>query len=209
MNCVRFSPQSKIDASVKLLASGGDGGVVFLWRPSTREAVKSDLNEDEDNNLEHWIAYATLNGQGQDIYDICWSPNGDYLCTGLTDHSIQIWDVSQSKCVRSIMEHTHFVQGVCWNFQGDNICSASNDRSVKIYRFRKDSSDVHISKLCTIKKLEKEDSKKRSMFVDETLASFFRRINFSPDGLYLYSPAGISDTGSNCVYIHSRNRLNK
>lgn len=50
------------------------------------------------------------------------------------------------------------------------------------------------------------------LFQDESLASFFRRLAFSPDGNLLVAPAGQYRTPSgpqNTVYVFARNQLTK
>jgi len=51
------------------------------------------------------------------------------------------------------------------------------------------------------------------LFQDESLASFFRRLAFSPDGNLLVVPAGQVRQGSNAyvntVYVYSRNQFNR
>jgi chromatin assembly factor 1 subunit B len=52
------------------------------------------------------------------------------------------------------------------------------------------------------------------MFHNETLASFFRRLVFSPDGQLLLAPAGLiedPETHSirNVLFVYARNNLNK
>jgi chromatin assembly factor 1 subunit B len=53
VNALRWSPDGKI------LASGGDEGVLLLWNENDIKNQKT-LDNDEDDNLENWFAFKTL-----------------------------------------------------------------------------------------------------------------------------------------------------
>ncbi|EPZ36873.1 WD40 repeat-like protein, partial [Rozella allomycis CSF55] len=117
VNAVRFSHQNSV------LASAGDDGFIYLWKKN-EDAVMKDKDEqvfgdDDDDvtlNTEFWTPFQTFRCTSmENVYDIAWSPNDDYIIAGLTDYNCQIWDVKSGKLVRKISDHSHFVQGVAWD----------------------------------------------------------------------------------------------
>ena len=48
---------------------------------------------------ESWSAGKTLRGHLEDVYDLCWSRDSNYIITGSVDNSAIIWDVQKGVCV--------------------------------------------------------------------------------------------------------------
>ena len=119
VNAIQFHPKgesfhfvkrcnSKCDGLRSLdatLASGGDGGMIVLWKHQVTSCSQPSatfaLGEPADENmseLEQWIPSAIYRASDmEDIYDIKWSPNGQYLIVGLTDNSASVWDMTQGR----------------------------------------------------------------------------------------------------------------
>ena len=66
------------------------------------------------------------------IYDISWSPTGEYLMVGGTDKTVRIIS-TEGRVLREIAEHNHRVQGVAWDPMNEFLASQSSDRSVHIH----------------------------------------------------------------------------
>ena len=88
------------------------------------------------------------------VYDLAWSPTGEYIIAGSTDNCARIFTASEGacrasirsydtsadtltppagKCVHEIAEHNHYVQGVAWDPLNEYIATQSSDRSMHIY----------------------------------------------------------------------------
>ncbi|KAG6811776.1 hypothetical protein H0H92_005906 [Tricholoma furcatifolium] len=68
------------------------------------------------------------------VYDLAWSPNGEYVLVGSTDNIARVFSVADGKPLLEIAEHSHYVQGVAWDPLNEYIATQSNDRSMHIYR---------------------------------------------------------------------------
>ncbi|KAL1921637.1 uncharacterized protein VTP21DRAFT_10279 [Calcarisporiella thermophila] len=130
VNVVRFSPEGEI------LASAGDDGSIILWTQADASS-KNSLLESGDADIEHetWKIVSILRGSLADIYDLAWSPCGDYIISGSIDNTARIWDVKQAKCIHVIADHHHYIQGVAWDPLGKYVATQSSDRSVGIYEY--------------------------------------------------------------------------
>jgi len=219
VNVLRFSP------SGQLLASGGDGGEILIWRQA--ESV-------EDQPI--WKVLRTLVMHQRDVLDLAWSPDSASLMSGSVDNQCIIWKVSSGQAWQVLNEHLHYVQGVAWDPAGQFVVSLSADRTCRIYSSQMiptsrgtgkgffvcqhvlAKTDVACLKLNA--KTHQDSSivkavpSKHHLFHDETLPSFFRRPAWSPDASFLVVPSGIhrpflEAAPSNISYIMSRDDLSR
>ncbi|KAJ7628904.1 WD40 repeat-like protein [Roridomyces roridus] len=143
VNVVRWAPAGD------LLASAGDDGMVIIWAPSSTPPVStygSDLTAEElANEKEFWRPRTTFKCTSMQVYDLAWSPTGEFLLTGSTDNTARIYSATDGKCLHEIAEHAHYIQGVAWDPLGEYISTQSSDRSMHIYRvnYAKGAFEVH------------------------------------------------------------------
>lgn len=205
------------------------GGFVILWKQSDtaplqfNKAFGDDSGDEEDTDRkEFWsVSHQFRAMDGEDVYDLAWSPDGKYLILGLTDNTAQIWDTQSAKCVKVLKDHQHFVQGVAWDPLDQFLVTQSSDRSAKIWVMKNGSKGVNYYSLAKYSKLIPDETIENgnnttsySIFHDETLVSFFRRPSFSPDGSLLCLSTGqrtplTPKTTPHGIYINLRNNLHK
>ncbi|KAF8503052.1 WD40 repeat-like protein [Hysterangium stoloniferum] len=128
VNVVRFSPNGE------LIASAGDDGMIIIWAPTDRPPTTvygSESTTDED--AEHWKVRISFRCTSAEIYDLAWSPTGEYVIAGSTDNAARIFSVADGTCVRELAEHSHYVQGVAWDPMNEFIATQSSDRAVHVY----------------------------------------------------------------------------
>lgn len=202
VNVLRFSP------SGEQLGSGADGGELLIWK----------LHYTENGNS--WKVLRTLSFHRKDILDIQWSPDGAFLISGSVDNSCIIWDANKGAVQQILDAHLHYVQGVAWDPAGQYVASLSSDRTCRIYINKPQTARAksqeklnyvcqHVIAKAELQKQDDGSSTKFHLFHDETLPSFFRRLEWSPDGSFLVVPAGIhkfsaDSSASNTSYIFSR-----
>lgn len=131
VNVVRFSPNGDV------IASAGDDGMVIIWAPSNNPQTStygSDLSPEElQYEKEHWKPRTTFRCTTMQVYDLAWSPSGEYIIAGSTDNCARVFAASDGKCVHEIAEHNHYVQGVAWDPLNEYIATQSSDRSMHVY----------------------------------------------------------------------------
>lgn len=236
VNVVRFNSTDDI------LATAGDDGQLLLWKKNDSMAKEFGVDEEEFADFkESWHVWKRLRpattGGASEIYDLCWSPDDNYIVTGSMDNSVRVFDVNEGSCVASAVDHNHYVQGVAWDPQNEFILSQSADRSVHLHKLVRDASgaisglkfsskitkgDLPCRKAPNSTELELDNVKSAFLFHNETLPSFFRRLAISPCGNLVCVPAGIfkncdsqSESGNgndelaNAVYLFTRAYLEK
>lgn len=205
VNVVRFSP------SGEFLASGDDEGTMFIWELREREQMIDPPNEDENPNKEYWYPVKLLRGHLDDIYDICWSRDGNFLVSSSMDNTVIVWDMQKYVKSHIFSDFKGYVQGVCWDPCNQYIASVGSDRTLRIHNINSKKNVCKISKAPWTNSTEKGTFKAR-LFFDDTLQSYFRRLSFTPDGELLIVPSGIIEKGekvTNSCYVFSRHVLNK
>ncbi|CAL1710198.1 unnamed protein product [Somion occarium] len=134
VNVVRWSPGGD------LIASAGDDGMVIIWAPTTSPhatSYGSDLTPEElQYEKEHWKPRTTFRCTTMQVYDIAWSPTGEYLIAGSTDNCARIFTASE--------EHNHFVQGVAWDPLNEYVATQSSDRSMHVYSITQKNGNLEV-----------------------------------------------------------------
>uniref|UniRef100_A0A8C3XZD8 Chromatin assembly factor 1 subunit B n=1 Tax=Catharus ustulatus TaxID=91951 RepID=A0A8C3XZD8_CATUS len=208
VNVVRFSPSGDI------LASGGDDAVILLWKLNESKEFEPLGFQDDDEaqlNKENWAVIKTLRGHLEDVYDICWTSDGNYMASASVDNTAIMWDVNKGQKVSIFNEHKSYVQGVTWDPLGQYIATLSCDRVLRVYSTQTKRVAFNVTKMPSGSGAEGEARSFR-MFHDDSMKSFFRRLSFTPDGSYLLTPAGCVESGenvTNTTYVFSRNNLKR
>lgn len=209
---MRWSPNGEY------LASSDDESVIFVWRQKPESETLNILDKDStnDQDKEIWLTMKILRGHMEDVYDLSWSPNSNFLLSGSVDNTAIVWDVQKGKNLTILHDHKGFVQGVSWDPLNAFLATISTDRIFRMF-------DVNTKKIvnrCSKTTLPVPNDhslhdKQVRLFHDDTLQTFFRRLVFSPDGNLIVVPSGVIDVEDsnskplNSTYIFTRNSLKR
>nr|XP_046260058.1 chromatin assembly factor 1 subunit B [Scatophagus argus] len=209
VNVVRFSPNGE------LLASGGDDAAILLWKLNdSKEPEQTPVFQDDEDaqlNKESWTVVKTLRGHIEDVYDICWTRDGNFMVSGSVDNTAIMWDVHKGQKLCILNDHKSYVQGVTWDPLGQYVATLSCDRVMRVYSTHTKKKAFCVSKMSS-GPLAEGEVKQYRMFHDDSMRSFFRRLSFTPDGSFLLAPAGCVEIGENIInttYIFSRKGLKR
>ncbi|SCV73773.1 BQ2448_6203 [Microbotryum intermedium] len=149
VNVVRFNPKGE------MLASASDDGNIIFWVPGVPTKMIGDTEEDAVFEREQWRAASYgRTPTGQEIYDLCFSPNGAHVAVGSIDHTVYFFDVAQGNLLHKIAEHSGFVQGVAWDPRNQFIATQSSDRSMHVYSVAKAGDRLSIHPVSKNTKME-------------------------------------------------------
>lgn len=210
VNVVRFSP------SGELLATGDDESAIIIWKQKegTMEPSLDDQNLQSFQNKELWVVWKILRGHLEDIYDISWSPDGNFMVSGSVDNSAIVWDVQKGRSLNILQDYKGFVQGVSWDPLNQFITTLSTDRHCRLIDVKamKTVQRVHKAVIPTPPGHPLEGQTVR-LFHDDTFKSFFRRLTFTVDGSLIIAPSGIiepqdsSERVTNATVIFARHSI--
>ncbi|OBZ76348.1 putative WD repeat-containing protein C26H5.03 [Grifola frondosa] len=128
---------SRHSAAVNVVRFSPNDGMVIIWSPTNNphaSSYGSDLSaEDLQYEKEHWKPRTTFRCTTMQVYDLAWSPTGEYIIAGSTDNCARIFTANEGKCVHELAEHNHYVQGVAWDPLNEFIATQSSDRSMHVY----------------------------------------------------------------------------
>lgn len=188
---VRFSPQL-------ILASGDDDGYIYLWKQKIEECPQTQvqfqqqqqpvahtadsfLNDDGFEDLETWLHYKVLRGHIEDVCDLTWSNDGKFLLSGSVDNSAILWDANKGIKVWCSDIIKGYVQGVAIDPHLEFMAALSTDRTMRVY-------NLADRKLLSATRRMNVKNKFKIFFSDDTVQTFCRRFEFSPDGQFLIAP---------------------
>merc|ERR1712240_338472 len=126
VNIVRWSPDGS------LLASGDDESVIIVWQLKAGQG-EGGLFDDEQENKENWVVYKMIRFHLDDVYDLSWSPCGQFLLSGSVDNSAIISNVHKNSKVAHFSDSRGFVQGVSWNKKHNILSTLGSDRNCRSY----------------------------------------------------------------------------
>jgi WD40 repeat protein len=140
-----------------------------------------------------WSSNAVLSGHGSDVLDLAWTRDSKHLVSVGMDRKIMIWQIEKKSLIHFLDLHEKFVQGVAVDPTFEHIISCSNDRTCRVWKSVKSRRTISFFVKRVLKRYsyEKKDDEENDVneeksgfriFADESIPTFFRRPDFSPDG---------------------------
>uniref|UniRef100_A0A182JJ45 CAF1B/HIR1 beta-propeller domain-containing protein n=1 Tax=Anopheles atroparvus TaxID=41427 RepID=A0A182JJ45_ANOAO len=205
VNAVRWSP------SGELLASADDESVIFIWKLKGETEIVNIVDATGEQDKETWLTLKILRGHMEDVYDLSWSANSQFLISGSVDNTAMVWDVMRGKSQAILQDHKGFVQGVAWDPKDKYVATLSTDRYFRVFDIQTKRVVSRCNK-CTLAVPATHALRDKTvrLFHDDTLQTFFRRLSFSPDGNLIVAPSGVAEVEGvpkplNTTYIFTRN----
>ncbi len=122
---VSFSPDGK------LLASGSMDHNVRLWELAKNSKKGSAIHRIWKN--VSGSRYTTLRGHSKPVLAVCFSPGGNVLASGSSDHTVRLWDVASGRVLSVLKGHDDWVSAVSFAPQGNLLASAGYDETVRLW----------------------------------------------------------------------------
>ncbi|ORX43103.1 WD40 repeat-like protein [Piromyces finnis] len=74
-----------------------------------------------------------LNGHSDEVWNVCFSPNGKYLASGSKDSTTIIWDTTSFQLKYRLYGHTDAISNMYWSPDGTQLLTCSNDKTIKLW----------------------------------------------------------------------------
>ena len=87
---------------------------IRIWRTSNQELI-------------------TSLGENTEVQGLTLSPDGMILASAHQDHTVQLWNLSDNKLMRTIRTHTGKVRCVAFSPDGKTLVSGGEDKVIRFY----------------------------------------------------------------------------
>ena len=74
-----------------------------------------------------------LEGHSGSVLSVAFSPQGDRIVSGSSDHTLRLWDLKGNPVGKAFRGHSGVVASVAFNPQGDQIVSGSYDNTLRLW----------------------------------------------------------------------------
>ncbi|PIC39359.1 hypothetical protein B9Z55_011073 [Caenorhabditis nigoni] len=170
-NSCRWSPDGN------RFAFGSDDSSVSVWEYVGRINSLGSITGGAQN-VERYKECCVLRGHRMEVLAVEWSPNGKYLASGSLDHRIIVYNARKLPDQIAVLTDCQMpVKGLSWDPIGKYLASLEGDKKLRFW-----ATD---SWQCVTSVTEPFEGSK-----EETVLS---RMDWSPDGKYLMTPAAVRD----------------
>ena len=74
-----------------------------------------------------------LEGHESVVNSVTFSPDGQQLASGASDHTVRVWDASTGKCLQTLKGHGDGVYSVAFAPDGQQLASGADDHTVRLW----------------------------------------------------------------------------
>ena len=76
---------------------------------------------------------ASLQGHGEIVYSVAFSPDGSRLASGSKDNTVRLWNVTTQRETARLQGHSETVYSVAFSPDGSTLASGSKDNTVRLW----------------------------------------------------------------------------
>lgn len=76
---------------------------------------------------------ALLKGHENEVYDLCFSPDGEWLASGSWDRTVNLWRWTTGELAKTLKGHSGYVTTIAFSPDGQTLASAGWDKTIKLW----------------------------------------------------------------------------
>lgn len=184
VNCVRWSHDGA------LLACASDDKVISIYEYSGRVQSAGSIGSKAVTNVEKYRLTHTLHTHSMEVLSVEWSCDGRYLASASMDNSVVVWNAKKLPERIVVLDasrggHNGPVKGVSWDPIGKYLATQSADKSLRLWTTDNWQCDTVITK----------------PFSQSSQTTMFSRLDWSPDGQFLFAPCAMNNQGPTAQII--------
>ncbi|WKX98884.1 hypothetical protein Q1695_014060 [Nippostrongylus brasiliensis] len=184
VNCVRWSHDGA------LLACASDDKVITIYEYGGRVQSAGSIGSKTVTNVEKYRLTHTLHTHSMEVLSVEWSSDGRYLASASMDNTVVVWNAKKLPERIVVLDssrggHNGPVKGLSWDPIGKYLATQSADKSLRLWTTDSWQCDTVITK----------------PFSQSSQTTMFSRLDWSPDGQFLFAPCAMNNQGPTAQII--------
>ncbi|KAK6740066.1 hypothetical protein RB195_008502 [Necator americanus] len=184
VNCVRWSHDGA------LLACASDDKVITIYEYGGRVQSAGSIGSKNVVNVEKYRLTHTLHTHSMEVLSVEWSSDGRYMASASMDNTVVVWNAKKLPERIVVLDnsrggHNGPVKGLSWDPIGKYLATQSADKSLRLWTTDNWQCDTVITK----------------PFSQSSQTTMFSRLDWSPDGQFLFAPCAMNNQGPTAQII--------
>ncbi|MBV9453387.1 MAG: Hsp70 family protein [Rubrobacter sp.] len=103
---------------------------------ATKESIldRQGPSTGPQGELEDFVVVHTFAGHSEEVHSVAFSPDGQFLVSGASDHTVRGWNTRSGQSVGALAGHTGRVSSVAFSPDGELLASGGFDKIIRVWK---------------------------------------------------------------------------